>query len=212
MKLALFLAWAVVAALPASAGTVTATIVDKKGKPVEDAVLLAYPASPGKRARKPATVDVDQVDKEFKPRVSAVAVGTPIRFPNYDQIRHHVYSFSPAKNFEIPLYKGVPAEPIVFDQPGVVTLGCNIHDWMQGWVFVAETPYFVVSDASGKAELTGLPAGATRLRVWHPNLKGKPEATEQAVEVGSGSQAVAFEIDRKKGWKTRRGGRSRDRY
>lgn len=209
---ALGLAWVVLFAAPAGAGTVVATVVDKKGEPVEGAVLMAFPASGAKRSGKPATVDVDQVNKEFVPRVSAVVVGTPIRFPNYDQIRHHVYSFSPAKSFEIPLYKGVPADPIVFDKPGVVTLGCNIHDWMQGWVLVSETPHLATSDASGRAELAGLPAGDVRLRIWHPNLKGEPEKTEQSASVGAGSTAVRFEIDRKKVWKARRGGRSRDRY
>ena len=145
--------------------------------------------------------------------MSAVATGTPIRFPNHDQIRHHVYSFSPAKTFEIPLYKGVPAEAIVFDKPGVVTLGCNIHDWMQGWVLVTDAALHATSDADGRVSLAGVPAGATRLQVWHPNLKGSAESTEQAVTVGADGRAtVRFEIDQKKVWKTRRGGRSRDRY
>lgn len=197
----------------ARAGAVEATIVDTKGDPVEDAVLLAFPAAPVPRPSKPAVVDVDQVEKEFVPRVSAVLVGTPIRFPNYDQIRHHVYSFSPTKTFEIPLYKGIPAEPIVFDQAGVVTLGCNIHDWMQGWVLVTETVHTAVSDERGRAVLDGLPAGAVRLRVWHPDLKGRVEDTEQPLELaGSAREAVAFEIDRKKAFRPRRGGRSRDRY
>ena len=205
---------AVAFALPAGGETVTAKVVDKNGKAVEDAVVLAFPEAGAVRPKKAAVVDVDQVNKEFVPHVSAVAVGTPIRFPNYDQIRHHVYSFSPAKSFEIPLYKGVPADPIVFEKPGVVTLGCNIHDWMQGYVLVTDAPRFAVSDAQGQARLEDLPEGATRLEVWHPELEGKPEDTAQSVRIdGSGTQPVLFEIDRKRTWKVRRGGgRGGDRY
>jgi plastocyanin len=204
---------AALAATPAAAGEVTAHVVDKKGEPVEDAVVLAYPAAGGAAPKKAAVVDVDQVDKEFVPHVSAVPVGTRIRFPNYDQIRHHVYSFSPAKSFEIPLYKGVPADPIVFDKPGVVTLGCNIHDWMQGYVLVTDAPHFAVTGEDGTAKLTGLPAGGARLRVWHPNLKGKPEATEQSIQLDDAGQELTFRIDRKKTWKVRRGGgRGSGRY
>ena len=203
---------ALIVAGQAHAGTVEARIVDKKGKPVEGAVLLAFAG--GRGANGAVVVDVDQKNKEFVPRISAVPVGTSIRFPNHDQIRHHVYSFSPAKTFEIPLYKGVPAEPIVFDKPGVVTLGCNIHDWMQGYVLVTEAPYFAISHAGGSARLEGLPAGPVRLRVWHPELKGKPEGTERTVDLADGgSESLTFEIDRKKAWKARRGGGRRgDRY
>jgi len=201
-------------ALPAQAGSLAARIVDKKGEPVEGAVLLAFAEGGAPGPRKPVVVDVDQVNKEFVPRVSAVAVGTPIRFPNYDQIRHHVYSFSPAKTFEIPLYKGVPADPIVFDKAGVVTLGCNIHDWMQGYVLVTEASHFATSDASGAAKLEGLPAGAVRLQVWHPNLDGQPEDTERSVRLEpDGSQTLTFEIERKRSWNVRRGGgRGSDGY
>jgi plastocyanin len=198
----------------AHAASLSAKIVDKKGEAVEGAVLLAFTAGGGPGTKRPAIVDVDQVNKEFVPRVSAVAVGTPIRFPNYDQIRHHVYSFSPAKSFEIPLYKGVPADPIVFDKAGVVTLGCNIHDWMQGYVLVTEASYFATSDASGAVKLEGLPAGTVRLQVWHPNLEGQPEDNERSLELGpDASQALTFEIARKRTWNVRRGGgRGGDSY
>ena len=203
---------AAVAAAPSAAGELVAEVIDKKGKAVEGAVVLAFPADGAAAPKKAVLVDVDQVNKEFVPRISAVPVGTPIRFPNYDQIRHHVYSFSPAKSFEIPLYKGVPAEPIVFDKPGVVTLGCNIHDWMQGYVLVTEAPFFAVTDEKGAAKLA-LPVGTVRLRVWHPNLKGKPEDTEQSIQLDGARQGVEFRIDRKKAWKVRRGGgRGGDRY
>jgi plastocyanin len=139
--------------------TLVATVVDARGGPVADAVIVAAPAA-GARVAARARDEVDQVDKEFTPRVTVVAVGTAVTFPNNDNVRHHVYSFSPAKRFELPLYAGVPAQPVVFDKPGVVVLGCNIHDWMVGYVYVSESPYFAKTDASGRVRLDNLPPQA----------------------------------------------------
>src|SRR5664279_833946 len=119
---------------------IAATVTDARGKPLPDAVVVAVPADGNIRlpSRPPQDV-VDQVDKEFVPRVQAILVGTAVTFPNRDTVRHQVYSFSPAKRFELPLYTGVP-QAVVFDKPGVVVLGCNIHDWMVGYVYVSESP------------------------------------------------------------------------
>ncbi len=189
----------------AGAATLNAEVVSSKGKPVRDAVVFAVPADPavlqGIQAQK--QVDVDQVDKEFIPYVTAVYRGTDVNFPNSDKIRHHVYSFSEAKQFEIPLYTGAPEKPIHFDKPGEVALGCNIHDWMKAYVFVCESPFFTTTDADGKASLTDLPAGQYQVRVWHPTLRGKPEDTGQKVslEADSAPQIVQFTIREKKLWK-----------
>ena len=83
---------------------------------------------------------VDQIDKEFVPYVKPVRTGSFVQFPNKDHIRHHVYSFSAPSKFELPLYMGTPAQPVLFDKPGVVKLGCNIHDWMIGYVYVTDSP------------------------------------------------------------------------
>src|SRR5438045_8569414 len=111
------------------AGSLEVIVKDDKGRPVSDAVAYAAAAGAASAAAKKQTV-VDQRDKQFVPYVTAVQVGTAVIFPNSDNIRHHVYSFSPAKKFELPLYSGVPAEPVVFDKVGFVTLGCNITGWM----------------------------------------------------------------------------------
>ena len=121
-------------------------------------------------------------------------VGTSVMFPNSDNIRHHVYSFSPAKKFELPLYSGVPAEPVVFDKVGFVTLGCNIHDWMIAYVAVLPTPYFQVTRQDGRAVLKDLPAGQYTVQVWHPALKGQPEALAQRVDVGGGAKSLQFTL------------------
>jgi plastocyanin len=160
-----------------------ATIVDDKGKPVADAVVVAVPADGGIRLPTRRDAVIDQVDKEFTPKVNAILVGTPVIFPNHDNVRHHVYSFSPAKRFELPLYAGVPTQPVVFDTPGVVVLGCNIHDWMVGYIYVSESPYFAKTRADGKAVIADLPARHYIVRVWHPQLEGGEAATRRNVDV-----------------------------
>jgi plastocyanin len=164
------------------AGELHALIKDQNGQAIEDAVVLAIPAD-GKNASlsKPAHIEMDQVDKEYVPHVKVVSAGSKVYFPNKDNIRHHVYSFSPAKVFELPLYSGYSAPPVLFDKTGQVTLGCNIHDWMLGYVYVADTPYFGKSAKDGKVVITDVPAGEYSVRVWHPDMKGTEEATARKV-------------------------------
>ena len=163
---------------------IVASVTDQQGRPVADAVVVAVPADGSVRVPAKAREDVvDQVDKQFVPKVQAVLVGTPVTFPNHDNVRHQVYSFSPAKRFELPLYAGMPAQPIVFDKPGIVVLGCNIHDWMVGFVYVSESPYFAKTGADGKATLADLPPRAYVVRVWHPQLEAAEDTTRKTVDV-----------------------------
>ena len=188
--------WIAAAALAAAAciahaqnAEIVATIIDQTGKPVADAVVVAAPSDGNLRLpSKPREDVIDQVDKQFVPKVQAVLVGTQVTFPNNDNVRHQVYSFSPAKRFELPLYAGVPAQPILFDKPGVVVLGCNIHDWMVGYVYVSESPYFAKTGADGKVTLTDLPPRAYVLRVWHPLLIVAEETTHKTIEVARGGR------------------------
>ena len=123
-------------------------------------------------------------------------------FPNRDNIRHHVYSFSSSKKFELPLYIGTPAAPVAFSKPGVVALGCNIHDWMLAYIYVVTTPYFAKTAADSKAHLEGLAPGAWDARVWHPRLKGEPEKTAKPLTLGGGEPAqVAFVVSLKTEWR-----------
>ncbi|WP_196297773.1 methylamine utilization protein [Xanthomonas albilineans] len=160
------------AALPAAATPVTVVVADAAG-PLADAVVSLQPAAPVRQTSPAASVTatMDQVNSQFVPAVLAVQVGSLVRFPNRDQIRHQVYSFSPAKRFELPLYQGSTAKPVRFEQPGLVTVGCNIHDWMVGYVMVLDTPYFAVTGADAQVRLD-VPPGAYELRVWHPRLSG----------------------------------------
>ena len=150
----------------AAAATLSAEFVDAQGAPLSDAVLtLQGPAGKVDPAPK---ADMDQRDQKFAPHVLAVHTGTQIRFPNSDDIRHQVYSFSPAKRFELRLYGGTPSDPVLFDKPGLVVLGCNIHDWMLGYVYVTDDPWFGVSDGKGTLNLRDLPAGHYVATLWHP--------------------------------------------
>ena len=169
---------------PAQSAEIAATVTDQQGRPVVDAVLVAVPVDGNLRSRERSRAgSIDQVDKEFLPRVTVVSVGASVTFPNHDDVRHQVYSFSPARHFELPLYAGVPAQPIIFDKPGVVVLGCNVHDWMVGYIYVSESPFFAKTGKDGKAVLTELPARAYMVRVWHPQLEMTEEATQKTIDV-----------------------------
>jgi plastocyanin len=176
------IALAVACAATACAAELKVTVKDHKGNGVTDAVVLAIPADPrnAQRAR-PQPDAVDQVDKEFVPYVKPIFVGSTVHFPNSDNIRHQVYSFSPVKKFELPLYGGTDAPPVVFDKPGVVILGCNIHDWMIGYIYVAETPFFAKTGPQGTAELTDLPPGEYTVRIWHPSMDRAEETTSRRI-------------------------------
>lgn len=168
----------------AQTAEIAASVIDQQGRPVADAVLVAVPVDGNMRPpQRPRDGTIDQVDKEFFPRVTVVPVGASVTFPNHDDVRHQVYSFSPAKRFELPLYAGVPAQPVVFDKPGVVVLGCNIHDWMVGYVYVSESPFFAKTGKDGKAVLAELPARVYVLRVWHPQLEMSEDATHKTIDV-----------------------------
>ena len=174
-------------------GSLEVTVKDDKGRPVSDAV--AYAAATGAASAAPRKqAVVDQRDKQFVPYVTPVQVGTAVIFPNSDNIRHHVYSFSSAKKFELPLYSGVPTQPVVFDKVGFVTLGCNIHDWMIAYVAVLPTPHFQATRQDGRSVLKDLPAGQYTVQVWHPALKGQPEALAQRVDVGGSTKNLLFTL------------------
>jgi plastocyanin len=171
----------------------SAVIKDADGRPVPDAVVVAIPTDRPMTlpARRSAAIE-DQVDKEFVPYVNPILVGTSVTFPNSDNVRHHVYSFSQAKRFELPLYAGTPAKPVVFDTAGVVVIGCNIHDWMVSYIYVSESPYFAKTGNGGAVKLDDLPPGSYQVRAWHPRMTAAEETTRRAV-VLTNAKAGALE-------------------
>lgn len=138
-----------------------------------------------------AVADMAQKDKAFVPKLRVIQTGSLVNFPNFDTVRHHVYSFSPTKTFEIKLYAGTPAAPVVFDKPGTATLGCNIHDRMLGYIHVVDTPYFGVSDANGSVSID-VPPGEHRVRVWTPAMGEATPGVEQAFKTST--EAVVIRI------------------
>ena len=169
--------------LAAGAGALEVRVSDATGKPLVGAVVFLESREAHAAVKPAATVEVAQVGRQFTPQVTVVPVGTPVTFPNRDTVRHHVYSFSPVKKFEIRLYVGTPTAPVVFDQPGIAVLGCNIHDSMAAWVVVVETPHYGLTGADGRLTLGPIPAGAYRLRTWHPGLPPGAPAQDQALLV-----------------------------
>lgn len=159
------------------------------GEVLADAVVAVELRGQPARAAAGTRADMAQRERQFQPHVLVVQTGTAVNFPNFDTVRHHVYSFSPVKTFDIKLYSGTPAEPIVFDKPGVATLGCNIHDRMSAHIVVVDTPLFARTDAQGLARLD-LPAGEHVLKTWHPGL-ARPLLQSQKLPVaGAGGQTT----------------------
>jgi plastocyanin len=177
--------------LPLSAATLDAKVQDARGGAVRDAVVYAVPEGRQMAPARDKSAVMDQKNRTFIPHVLPVQTGTKVRFPNSDDIRHHVYSFSPAKPFQLPLYKGTPATPEIFDRAGVVTLGCNIHDQMSAYIVIVDTPHFQKTAASGKVTLRDLDPGRYTVRIWYPDMREEPKPQVIAVK-GDERASVTF--------------------
>jgi plastocyanin len=177
------------------AASIDVSVRDAAGNPVRDAVVYAVPTSGAVESKGARTVAIEQIDREFVPNVSVIQVGTRVEFPNRDPIQHHVYSFSPAKTFEIKLYTGRPPAGILFDKPGVVTIGCNIHDWMLAYVLVVPTPYFAKLDASGSAPLGDMRPGTYEVFAWHPRQREAAAPVQVALDGPAAATSVAFRLE-----------------
>lgn len=162
---------------------VVLTITDANGAPAHPAAVSVYVK--GTTSSETGKVfDMAQRDKQFAPSLLVIPTGAAVNFPNFDTIRHHVYSFSATKTFEIKLYTGRPSAPVVFDKAGTATLGCNIHDGMVGYVHVVDTPHYGVTDSKGQVNLD-LPPGDHRIRVWLPRMTETQPGQEFRLNVGN---------------------------
>lgn len=150
----------------ASAAT-TITVVDQDGKPVTDAVV-SFAGKVQQTTKPTESAIMDQVNKQFVPRVLVINKGQQVTFPNSDEVRHHVYSFSAIKPFEIKLYKGSDEAPVVYEKPGIGVLGCNIHDSMIGYIYVTEDEIAKVTSDDG--EVTFEQPLPPKVTVWHAQL------------------------------------------
>lgn len=178
---------ACLAAAAAPAADLTVTVTDGAGRPVEFAVVMLEPAAPagvGSWQAPPAVMSQQGV--LFHPFVLPVRTGTEVSFPNLDDVRHHVYSFSGAKRFELRLYGQDETKTETFDKPGIVALGCNIHDNMLSYLYVTGHPIHAVTDGQGRVAFKGLGAGTFTSFVWHPDLNGdRGERPGPSAELGA---------------------------
>lgn len=156
----------------------TVYVIDQHGQPLADAVI-EVPVNEPLVADSSTPLIMDQADKAFAPIVLLAPKNSLVSFPNSDDIRHHVYSFSAAKSFELKLYAARPKQPIKFEKSGVVVLGCNIHDSMVGYIYVHENAYIAKSDSQGKIEMDNLAISAESFFLWHPNAVKGVEHREQ---------------------------------
>jgi plastocyanin len=157
---------------PALAADLSVTVRDAHNMAVRDAVVMVYPAAGAPAPRIAGPYRMAQHNIQFDPFLLVVPVGATVGFPNLDTVRHHVYSFSKPKPFELKLYGQDESRSVTFDKPGVIAVGCNIHDQMIGFIRVVDTPFAVKTDANGVAVIRGLPAGAATAKIWHPFMKG----------------------------------------
>lgn len=180
-------------ATPAVAASLRVSVTTPGGAPVRDAVVMVYlKGAPKGPIRFPWAYVMTQKDTQFAPFVLVVPVGADVAFPNRDPFRHHVYSFSGAKNFQLKLYGHDEARVVRFDKVGVVALGCNIHDNMTAFIRVVDTPYAAKTGARGEVLIEDVPAGAVTVAVWHPYLKSGRDLTRQITASASGVRNVGM--------------------
>jgi plastocyanin len=167
--------------LNVSATTLTGVVTDD-GEPVFEAVMTAVGTTKTKPVLSTSPRKMDQKHREFVSHILAVHAGESVLFPNSDNIQHHIYSFSPANSFEVQLYKDVSPKPIKFDKAGIVVLGCNIHDWMVGYVYVSDAPFMTQTNEKGEWSLN-LPPDDYTLTLWHPNLDTPNNVQVQQIKI-----------------------------
>lgn len=176
------------------AAELTVNVTDSQGAPVAGAVVFLESAAASAAVQPVTDARIVQKNKTFVPDVLVIPRGTAVYFPNEDTVRHHVYSFSAIKPFEIKLYVGTPAAPVLFDQSGVAVLGCNIHDEMIAWVVALDTPYYSRSNQQGESKLTAVPEGEYTLRVWHKDLLNEQDVPKITLTLGSTPQRTSVQL------------------
>ncbi len=174
-----------------AASGLSVTVLSAAGTPLRDAIIIAEPARGGPPLRPGLKGIMDQRNLMFVPGVLVVQTGTAVDFPNSDQVRHQVYSFSSAKTFQLALYAGKSHAPVLFDKPGLVTLGCNIHDSMLGYIYVTDSPWYGRTGADGTLQLHDLAPGDYTVRLWHTLLDESGPELQVHLNLADGATGVA---------------------
>lgn len=177
---------------PADAAEIDIAVLDQNGEPVGDAVVSLWPGEKGRLPPDPASKahKIDQSNEAFVPFVTVMRRGDTVVFKNSDRTRHHVYSFSPVKPFELVLNPNETSQSLKFDQSGIAAIGCNIHDKMLAYAFVTDTPWTALTDAQGHGQITNLPKGRFRAEIWHPRMDPDRPAPEQSLTVDGKANAT----------------------
>lgn len=193
IRYALFILVALLMVAPAHANDLRVVVVGERGRPIADAVVTLHTARPPPSPLRFAwPMRIAQRDMQFDPFVLIAPAGASVSFPNLDDVRHQVYSFSQAGPFELRLYGHDESRSVQFRNVGVIAIGCNIHDQMQAYIYVVDTPYANKTAADGVATLDA-PAGQATLRVWHPDLRAPNNTLEQTVTVGAGQTSLTVQ-------------------
>jgi len=145
-------------------------ITDVDGKPVGNVVVYLQNHETSAMPQEHHDHEVEQQEKMFAPYVSVVRQQEEMVFTNHDDITHHVYSFNGPARFDFRLQPGQSDSVADFAEPGVIAMGCNIHDWMSGYVMVVDTPFYMVTNEQGFAMFTDVPANEYHLVAWHPQM------------------------------------------
>jgi plastocyanin len=181
----------------AMAGELAVRVLSKDGQPVPDvAVFIQQAGISVDAAHEPQPAIMDQRDVRFVPHLLVVEKGASVEFPNSDVVAHHVYSFSRPNNFVLPLYKGAPPAPVLMAHDGVITLGCNIHDGMLGYVVVVDTSVFGTTDENGVASLSvNDGASAYEVSVWSPRIRDSRDPLVQTI-LALSNDGVTFKLQK----------------
>lgn len=184
------------------AGELAVDVRDPAGHAVASTAVTLVPVGaarllPQNSGAARPTALMDQQHRSFVPQVLVVASGTEVSFPNSDSVSHQVYSFSPAKRFQLALYKGQAHQPVIFDQAGIVVLGCNIHDDMVGYILVTDAARFGTTAADGTLLLKSLPEGDYRVSIWSPYIADPPDGLVREVHApAAGVTTLRFQLAR----------------
>jgi plastocyanin len=179
------------------AADLTVDVLTTAGRPMANAVVSLYGSSgaqPAAALSHSGPYQMSQENIEFHPFVLLAPVGATVSFPNFDSVRHHVYSFSPAKKFELKLFGREEHRTVTFDRPGVVAVGCNIHDRMSAYIYVTDTPYVAKSDSHGRVVIHNAPDGAVSMKIWQPYLKAPGQTSVRSLTL-QGAERVEVRLD-----------------
>jgi plastocyanin len=194
MRIILFALALAGAISPLAAAPLSVRVVDASGRPVRDGVVTFSPSSGARAPRAGGRYVVSQKNLKFQPFLTIVPVGAEVSFPNLDPTKHHVYSFSPAKRFELKLFAKDQSRAVKFDKPGVVALGCNIHDAMSAFIFVTNSAWTARTNAQGVASFADAPNAPGRVTVWHPYLRAPGGTMQQGLAAGQRSASFSIRL------------------